>query len=208
MTEEQFFNMYPNFRDAKPIPAFCDNCGLIFKGPITGVDIVVDIKNTIVQCPNCGHDGYIHDGVYSIINNTIEIIRASQPTKKKINTYKKTFEELRDGNASLEDIEKEINKSAPELNGIVSFLPKTRKELYAFITLILFIIATFHNCVDDKEINATTIINNYNNINVKQESHDKSEIKISKPKIGRNDPCPCNSGKKFKKCHGDPNNNN
>src|SRR6188474_2483629 len=22
------------------------------------------------------------------------------------------------------------------------------------------------------------------------------------PKIGRNDPCPCGSGKKFKKCHG------
>ncbi len=24
----------------------------------------------------------------------------------------------------------------------------------------------------------------------------------SKPKIGRNDPCPCGSGKKYKKCHG------
>ncbi|MBK6329053.1 MAG: SEC-C domain-containing protein [Bacteroidetes bacterium] len=22
------------------------------------------------------------------------------------------------------------------------------------------------------------------------------------PKIGRNDPCPCGSGKKFKQCHG------
>jgi uncharacterized protein YecA (UPF0149 family) len=26
----------------------------------------------------------------------------------------------------------------------------------------------------------------------------------SDPKIGRNDPCPCGSGKKFKKCHGVP----
>ena len=24
----------------------------------------------------------------------------------------------------------------------------------------------------------------------------------SAPKVGRNDPCPCGSGKKFKKCHG------
>jgi uncharacterized protein YchJ len=23
------------------------------------------------------------------------------------------------------------------------------------------------------------------------------------PKIGRNDPCPCGSGKKYKKCHGE-----
>ena len=25
---------------------------------------------------------------------------------------------------------------------------------------------------------------------------------IVEKKIGRNDPCPCNSGKKYKKCHG------
>ncbi|MEP7166540.1 MAG: preprotein translocase subunit SecA [Candidatus Woesebacteria bacterium] len=29
-----------------------------------------------------------------------------------------------------------------------------------------------------------------------------SEAGVSAPKIGRNDPCPCGSGKKYKKCHG------
>jgi preprotein translocase subunit SecA len=24
----------------------------------------------------------------------------------------------------------------------------------------------------------------------------------TQPKVGRNDPCPCGSGKKYKKCHG------
>jgi preprotein translocase subunit SecA len=24
------------------------------------------------------------------------------------------------------------------------------------------------------------------------------------PKVGRNDPCPCGSGRKYKKCHGRP----
>lgn len=24
------------------------------------------------------------------------------------------------------------------------------------------------------------------------------------PKVGRNDPCPCGSGKKYKRCHGSP----
>jgi len=28
------------------------------------------------------------------------------------------------------------------------------------------------------------------------------QVKRDTPKIGRNDPCPCGSGKKFKKCHG------
>jgi preprotein translocase subunit SecA len=27
-------------------------------------------------------------------------------------------------------------------------------------------------------------------------------IRRSEPKVGRNDPCPCGSGKKYKKCHG------
>ena len=27
-------------------------------------------------------------------------------------------------------------------------------------------------------------------------------IKRDMPKVGRNDPCPCGSGKKYKKCHG------
>ncbi len=29
-------------------------------------------------------------------------------------------------------------------------------------------------------------------------------IRNAEPKVGRNDPCPCGSGKKFKKCHGAP----
>jgi len=28
------------------------------------------------------------------------------------------------------------------------------------------------------------------------------QVKREEPKVGRNDPCPCGSGKKFKKCHG------
>jgi preprotein translocase subunit SecA len=27
-------------------------------------------------------------------------------------------------------------------------------------------------------------------------------FKREEPKVGRNDPCPCGSGKKYKKCHG------
>jgi preprotein translocase subunit SecA len=27
-------------------------------------------------------------------------------------------------------------------------------------------------------------------------------VRRTEPKVGRNDPCPCGSGKKYKKCHG------
>jgi preprotein translocase subunit SecA len=28
------------------------------------------------------------------------------------------------------------------------------------------------------------------------------QIRLEQPKVGRNDPCPCGSGKKYKKCCG------
>ena len=33
-------------------------------------------------------------------------------------------------------------------------------------------------------------------------SPSKKQMERKPPKVGRNDPCPCGSGKKFKKCHG------
>jgi len=35
-----------------------------------------------------------------------------------------------------------------------------------------------------------------------KDTDDKPEPGVAAPKIGRNDPCPCGSGKKYKKCHG------
>jgi uncharacterized protein len=34
------------------------------------------------------------------------------------------------------------------------------------------------------------------------ERHRVTTVKHEQPKVGRNDPCPCGSGKKFKQCHG------
>jgi preprotein translocase subunit SecA len=31
---------------------------------------------------------------------------------------------------------------------------------------------------------------------------DESTVKAAIPRVGRNEPCPCGSGKKFKQCHG------
>ncbi|RLD36064.1 MAG: preprotein translocase subunit SecA, partial [Bacteroidetes bacterium] len=31
---------------------------------------------------------------------------------------------------------------------------------------------------------------------------EKAQVKRTTPKVGRNDPCPCGSGKKYKHCHG------
>ena len=35
-----------------------------------------------------------------------------------------------------------------------------------------------------------------------QADHKPEPIRIREPRVGRNDPCPCGSGKKYKHCHG------
>ncbi|MCE1172392.1 MAG: SEC-C domain-containing protein, partial [Azovibrio sp.] len=35
-----------------------------------------------------------------------------------------------------------------------------------------------------------------------EEGGDKPQPAQGEPKVGRNDPCPCGSGKKYKHCHG------
>lgn len=44
---------------------------------------------------------------------------------------------------------------------------------------------------------------NFSHVGREQKSADRPQSPIiNKNKVGRNDPCPCNSGKKYKKCHG------
>jgi len=45
------------------------------------------------------------------------------------------------------------------------------------------------------------VIGNDNNSSSEQQAQ-AEPIKRSEPKLGRNDPCHCGSGKKFKQCHG------
>jgi uncharacterized protein YecA (UPF0149 family) len=35
-----------------------------------------------------------------------------------------------------------------------------------------------------------------------QAAQSQQRVLPSTPKVGRNDPCPCGSGKKYKRCHG------
>jgi preprotein translocase subunit SecA len=68
----------------------------------------------------------------------------------------------------------------------------------------------FHISVNVQPNNQVPILNRNLQTNLSSGSADQQSSKSSSnptgdPKfdgIGRNDPCPCGSGKKFKKCHG------
>ena len=64
--------------------------------------------------------------------------------------------------------------------------------------------ATSSNILSKIQSAVHTVFNLYTEVRIIEENEEKPTIdeSIDLSKIGRNDPCPCGSGKKFKKCCG------
>ena len=63
--------------------------------------------------------------------------------------------------------------------------------------------AAFNTLVYEIQKQIVLVLNNMNITNQSSKKNEDENLDISSPKkIGRNDPCPCGSGKKYKQCHG------
>jgi preprotein translocase subunit SecA len=83
----------------------------------------------------------------------------------------------------------EYKKEAFELFG---YLLDTVKTEVTRITMVVKI-------KNEDEVNE---IDEKNKDEVKKSSRKKDDAENALPKVGRNDPCPCGSNKKYKQCHG------
>ena len=62
--------------------------------------------------------------------------------------------------------------------------------------------AAFNNLVYEIQKQIVLVLNNMNITNQKKKNQKMKILTLFTKKIGRNDPCPCGSGKKYKQCHG------
>lgn len=83
----------------------------------------------------------------------------------------------------------EYKKEAFELFG---YLLDTVKTEVTRITMVVKI-------KNEAEVNE---IDEKNKDEIKKSSRKKEDATNTFPKVGRNDPCPCGSNKKYKQCHG------
>ena len=60
-----------------------------------------------------------------------------------------------------------------------------------------FPLATLDDAIEDLVANVAELYELTSEIRYKVDT-----VRRETPKVGRNDPCPCGSGKKFKQCHG------
>ena len=176
-----------------------------------GIDLSIEELDEIVLRNNY----FMIDNYYTIVDDMPNIIeREILPKKKSFKKYKGLGLEVDKANHKMYELKEELNSYLNTLD-----VNKVRKE-YFLGTLLILLNANIYSEEFLKELchennfsltkkqfeNVYNIIDKYkNDIPIwiyngytKREANSMPKEK----KVGRNDPCPCGSGKKYKKCCG------
>lgn len=185
------------------LPVVCDSCHTVFATTaFGGSGQVTMIGCGAGPCPSCGGMGTIPNGTYEFIDNWIAVLRTSGIGAVQLARLISILDAGRANQAEAEDISQAVAKEVPELQELTDSLPKSRKELYQVLALLLALLTFFSQCSTKPTPPIT--INQFINSMPTAASDSPTTPHRSRPRVGRNDPCPCGSGLKFKRCHGAP----
>jgi SEC-C motif len=208
--------------------AVCENpsCGAIFgtkefvSGP--GNATIHMIGSRVGPCPRCGSMGAIPDGVYEYKDFLASFVSGPKESIETLSKVKAILEahQKRSQPATKQDIIDEIEKVSTRLAEVVKQTPHTSSfiEWLTFtltvITFLILIQQTYlkpKDKADDSKVYEMFIQHllddnkKLTDTNLKLDSLRTNTL--NNKKVGRNDPCPCKSGLKYKKCCGKPSKN-
>jgi hypothetical protein len=190
------------------MPAFCDSCGTAFP---SGFDVSAGsilVGNKSGPCPNCGDMGSVPDGLVSFIGDTLKMLPVpgdSIDEYKKFSEFLKSSHKLRIPEKTFRE---KIEKDHKQFVFVTRFIGNKPSDFYTFIQALVAIIGL---CIQVYEVKGRYEPPSTEKVlealpgESKKLVPDtmKSAPKARSPKIGRNDKCPCGSGKKYKLCHGE-----
>lgn len=201
----------------RQIPAKCGYCGYLFPSGYgfdpggTGVEVSMKgWENAPVStpCPMCGRRrGRVLAGEYEFVKDTMTLLRGPERTVQEL---KRLAAFLRDAQETAATADEILERA--ESAGVSDLVRKlladrpTRMEVATWLGLLLAIVSLWVT------LKSTGSTDDPEPSQVIYKSGDQYNITVQAPmptdgnvlgKVGRNDPCPCGSGKKFKKCHGD-----
>jgi hypothetical protein len=192
------------------LPTICDHCGAMFMtrsaiemGHHTrGLTLV----NVGVPCQNCGRQARILDGVYDAMGDTVRIAATSANSAKSLERFRRLLEESRASGADAETVARRIKEEAPEFTAVaVAVSTRQGRDFYDSIVLLLLVLSTLIAFRETLKPDITSeqidqIVQRA--IESARPSLPHPEVEqIHRPKTGRNELCPCGSGRKYKKCH-------
>jgi rubredoxin len=205
----------------KQVPARCGYCGYLFPSGYgfdpgdTGIEASMKgWENAPVStpCPMCGRRrGRVLTGEYEFAKDAMKLLSGPESTVKDLERLAAFLRDAQGSNTSADEIQERANKEAPEVSALVHRLLASRParmKLAAWLSLLASIIIPLvlaYLSGNAEKSKPSQVF--YNNYGYQYNTTIQAPAPSDGPtvgKVGRNDLCPCGSGKKFKKCHGDP----
>lgn len=192
--------------------AFCENpkCGAVFEvsnlvgGP---GNATIHMTNTRAgPCPVCGSFGLIPDGVYQYANQAVSLLTGPETSVRVLRQVHEILKRAKSKPEDKEAILKEVEAISPQASQALQQAPDTSNYLQWVAVLIALIalaiqVHTSYLKGDDVEKEFRDHLLKENK-ELREQNKKVTPYKREKPKIQRNEPCPCGSGKKYKKCCG------
>jgi hypothetical protein len=192
-------------------PIYCNRC----KGPAQlpfsfGANSNIVFTGSSAQCMRCGNMIRIPDGTFRTnAAGLLSIVRTAPDPRAFAEELRRELQRAQES-STMEEV-----RANPRFAAASPWLPNSVQNVAAYIAILTFLLMWLSRGKDSKtEINQT-FIQQYNEYVQQQPNRDElvelapGDLAIVKarsgrqvPKIGRNDPCPCGAGKKYKKCHG------
>ena len=148
--------------------------------------------------------GHVPDGVFNVVGNTIEILSAPSRTIQELTRLVEILRAARASSAKPEDVARDIDRDIPALAPLMQLLPVNRSEWYAFLAVLLAVVQVYLAANPPGAPTPPTVTINQviQQTFVNEQPPKKGLPRKGGGKVGRNEPCPCGSGTKHKKCCG------
>jgi hypothetical protein len=195
--------------------AICQDCSTAFAASnvIGGSGGTIVFKDSvIVGCPSCGGVGRIPDGQYRLLDDVITIVQGTSR-----NELAALYKILRDSTGPEEVVER-IGRDAPSFAEMARQKSKSPADWKFWVSLIVgvlgVLLSPYYTQMVQGEPPSREDIQRIIHEQLPRQQGAPSEPQLppqgippgagAEPKIRRNDPCPCGSGMKYKRCHGAP----
>ena len=204
-------------------PAACGSCGYLYPSGYyfdpggTGIAAsaaVLENAQVTIPCPMCGRQrGSVLASEYQFVDDTATFLQAPEHTTEEREQLGAFVREAQERGEPVDKIRERADTKEPGLSALLEKLLTDKPAGLETATWLALLTGTLNSLAITKENGSTgklvpseVIYGSFNEYNVTtvQPPSPTDEDRLSTAKVGRNDPCPCGSGKKFKKCHGNP----
>lgn len=187
------------------LPVVCDNCGGVFRGGgiigSSGTNVTV-VDNTVSPCPYCGGSGHIPNGVYDFVDGAIRAVWSLNPTPEDLRALLEVVGEAQAERLSSAETADRVQSLGDRFKAVSEFIKHYGLEL-GLLPILVSVVQLLASLSQSSNVTVNVEQPPAPEVVIRQLPPSGGPVpKLGRPNVGRNDRCPCGSGRKYKHCHG------